>query len=226
MNESIFNAFDKWIGQRSGLDFANYGDRVAFMEDSRRISKQRAQARRALAQARAFEFDADAMQKAFSAFSGRLQWKDDYFDYCTGQYFPTEFAIAAATVLEAYIDAVRPKHVPAPNQPFSTIADIKAASYAAGSHWFDKSSMRFFRSRIVPKVYSGPGGIYFVSSETSGSENGRRFTVRQFDPLTADVSSFGPFNEMSKERAQRIARIAAQDRKVAEEALAAGKVNV
>lgn len=231
MDSSIFAAFEKWIGQRAGLDPRNYfsdwrdvNGRRAYEQEKRSIAKDRKRARAALARAQEYPFDAAAMADSLKrAFSGRLTWAGDHFDYCTGQYFPTEFAIAAATVLETYIDAIRPKFAPAPGTRFNSISAIKAAAHAAGSHWFDKSSMRFFRSRILPKIYTGKGGIFFVSSE-EGPSGGRRYSVRQFDPETADIDTFGPFNEMSRERAMRLARIAAENPEAAKEALEAGKV--
>lgn len=228
MDSTIFTAFEKWISQRSGIDWRNYGTdangRRAFAQEQRSIAKDRKRAKAALALARDYPFDAGAMQDSLKrAFSGRLSWAGDHLSYCTGQYFPTEFAVAAAVVLETYIDTVRPKHAPAPGTQFNSISVIKAAAHAAGSHWFDKSSMRFFRSRILPEVYTGKGGIYFVTSE-EGPYGPRRYSIRKFDPETADIGTFGPFNEMGRERAMRIARIAANDPEAAKEALQAGKI--
>ena len=100
--------------------------------------------------------------------------------------------------------------------------EIKRASRIAGSHWFDAGSMRFFRSRILDTVYQGGGGVYFVSSEQFEGSSGRAprmFSIRKFNPLTADISTFGPFNEMARERAKRLARIAAENPEAAKEAL-------
>lgn len=237
MDSTIFTAFEKWISQRSRIDWRDYGTdangRRAFAQGQRSIAKDRKRAKAVLALARDYPFDAGAMQDSLErAFSGRLRWiepvpaadgqkaADGYFDYYTGQYFPTEFAVAASVVLETYIDTVRPKHAPVPGTQFNSISAIKAAAHAAGSHWFDKSSMRFFRSRILPEVYTGKGGIYFVTSE-EGPYSPRRYSIRKFDPATADISTFGPFNEMSRERAMRIARIAAHAPEAAKEALEA-----
>ena len=38
---------------------------------------------------------------AFRAFSGRLSWDGASLSYCTGQYYPTEYRLAAAAVLRA-----------------------------------------------------------------------------------------------------------------------------
>lgn len=219
----ILKAFSRWISQPDRCDPRDYGDsRDAWWQEKRGIAKQKTRARKALNQARKYPLDAEAMQRALNgAFSGRLQWNGQAFEYCTGQYFPTEFALAAAVVLEAYVNDVRPKFTPTEEQrgQWWDIVAIERANYNAGGHWFDASAKRFFRSRVLSEVYQGPAGVFFVSSE-KGPSGVRAFTVREFDPRTADVKTFGPFNEMSRSRAQRIARIAAECRKAAEEILA------
>jgi len=186
-DSTIFEAFRKWINQRPGLEPGNYfsgwhdkDGRRAFRQESRSIQKDGKEARQALEIAQAYPFDGEAMQKEF--------------DYTTGQYWPTEYRQAARAVLQEYIDTVRPKSLPAKNQKFQTIQDIRCACYNAGSHWFDKGAMSFFRSKIYPHVYNGPGGIFFVSSEASGfNDETRRYSVRQFHPEDADITTLGEF---------------------------------
>jgi hypothetical protein len=141
------------------------------------------------------------------AFSGRLEWHPDgYFDYCTGQYYPTEYRSAAAAVLEHYVELVRPKSLPPKNQKFNSIEDIKSANYNAGQHYFSRDTMRFFRSRVLDEIFNGPGGIYFVTSE-KGPHSSRAYTVRKFNPETADICTAGEFNKIkSRETALRYAR--------------------
>lgn len=102
---------------------------------------------------------------------------------------------------------------------------IKYANRTAGHYYFERSTMRFFNSRVLSRVYEGPGGVYFVTSEqfhgSSGVSKPRRYTVRKFHPDTADISTFGPFNELSRDRAMRAARIAAHYPAAALEALTA-----
>jgi hypothetical protein len=89
-----------------------------------------------------------------------------------------------------------------------TINDIKDHMRAAGSHWFDPGTMRFFKGRVLDEVYQGPGGIFFVSSEKGPSEV-RKYTVRRFTPEPADIGTEGEFNEMTKAQAIRAAKKAA-----------------
>lgn len=90
-----------------------------------------------------------------------------------------------------------------------TIADIKAAMNAAGSHWFDRDTMRFFKTRIHPYVYQGEGGIYFVTSETNPSGI-TACSVRQFKPEGPDIKTAGEFHAYSKDNAISKAKLFAQ----------------
>jgi hypothetical protein len=104
---SILSALSAFVAQRPGLEFANYGDRSAYFAEVRSITKDLHDFR---ALSRAVELrgsisDADILKAAQSAFSGRLTIIQDgdtvKVDYCTGQYFPTEYRKAACSVLAA-----------------------------------------------------------------------------------------------------------------------------
>ena len=69
-----------------------------------------------------------------------------------------------------------------------TISKIKAANKAAGHHFFDRATMRFFQSRIERGLYQGKGGVFFITSEQI-HEDGRTYSVRQFDPATGHVTT-------------------------------------
>ncbi len=109
--ELAIEAFDRWINQRPGLDPANYidpyrsdPDRVrAYRSEQRSIIKDKHRALYALRLFRICDYDPERMIRAFTAFSGRLEWSDEGLEYCTGQYWPTEYRIAAAIVLEYYV---------------------------------------------------------------------------------------------------------------------------
>ena len=193
-----WEAFAAWIAQKPGLDprdyFSSYSDangRRAYRDDARTISQQKRRALDALGQAQLYPYDAAEMAEALrSGFSGRLTWdtESQTLEYCTGQYWPTEYRIAAAVVLERYTEAVRPKSAPLPGAKFQTIEAIKTAARVAGSHFFDASTMRFFASKTLPDVFNGPGGIFFITSEKKCfNDYTRVFTVRRFKPEDADV---------------------------------------
>lgn len=197
----VFRAFDAFISQRPGLEFANYGDWTAFRQESASIGRDKKRAVKALQMAELVPWDAVAMKAAFSAFSGRLTpvIREDgalALDYCTGQYWPTEYRKAAASVLESYVETMRPKRTPQPGDSFKTISDLASANAAAGKLWFSRGNKHFMRSRILPTLYKGERLIYFVSSEKSGfsDDTPRRFSVRVFDPTDASVNTCGEFN--------------------------------
>ena len=90
-----------------------------------------------------------------------------------------------------------------------TLAAIRQADRDADRHWFDRDTLRFFRSRILRTVYQGPGGVYFVSSEQFDDASGRYYTVRRFDPTDGSVETFGEFNVLGRASAVTLAKLAA-----------------
>lgn len=73
------------------------------------------------------------------------------------------------------------------------INDIERINRDHGQHFFDSDTKRFFRSKILPTAYQGPGGIFFVTSEqfvaSDGTKAARQYTVRRFDPETGNIRS-------------------------------------
>jgi hypothetical protein len=93
-----------------------------------------------------------------------------------------------------------------------TVNTIKEHMRAAGSHWFDPDTMRFFGTRVEPTVYQGRGGVYFVTSEQP-PHGKRAWTVRQFDPTTDDISTIGELAVLSqKEAIEQAKNLAASER--------------
>lgn len=106
MKTLIIEALRSWINQRPGLDYANYGDPSAYRSDVRSIGQDLKHARELLAAVawRDGITDADLIDASRRAFSGRLAIDTRNgvsIDYCTGQYWPTEYRRAAAAVLAA-----------------------------------------------------------------------------------------------------------------------------
>jgi hypothetical protein len=102
--QAMINALYAFVNQRSGIDYGNYGERESFMGDYRPILKYGRHARQLLRFVEQCDsITADMLKDASRAFSGRLQFQehDDKVgvDYCTGQYFPTEYRKAACAVL-------------------------------------------------------------------------------------------------------------------------------
>jgi hypothetical protein len=237
---AVFNALREFINRKPNLNRANYGcdpaqrpytptsvwwDAVrSYRQEENAIKRDGTRARKALKEAMSYPFNAAIMAESFGrAFSGRLSWNGHALEYVAGQYFPTEYRKAAAAVLETYNHAVKPKFVPPTGQIFYSAADIERAADRAGSHFFDRDAKRFFRSRILPDAWHGNGGCYFVTSEQYEDSRGyrakRRYTVQKFDPATADISTFGPFNVLTKAQAIRAARVASEYPDAAQEYL-------
>ena len=88
-----------------------------------------------------------------------------------------------------------------------TIDTIKSSNVAAGFHWFDKDTMRFFRTTVYPEVFEGPGGVFFVTRETN-PQGITRYSLRTFQPETGDVSTAvnGFFAYSTKRQAMAAAR--------------------
>ena len=99
----ILTALDRFARQRPGLEYGNYGDATAYRSEMRRITRQLADARTLLRAVEHSGITADQLREAFRAYSGRLAItetdKGIRLDYCTGQYWPTEYRAAVCAVL-------------------------------------------------------------------------------------------------------------------------------
>lgn len=211
-NAPAIVALIEFAAQNPGLEFSNYGDRVAYAAESRQIGKDWQRFKLALLQASSLGVtDADVIEAAKGAYSGRLGWgekqhtpasvecgeavREGDWTYCIGQYFPTEYRKAAASVLEYAANAKRQAREPIVRSCF-TIAQVAALNRDNGGHWFDKSAMRFFKTKIESGVLPG---FLFVTSEQCGY-GPRLFTVRQFD-AAGNVSTVGKLQEWLSRRA-------------------------
>ncbi len=87
-----------------------------------------------------------------------------------------------------------------------SIEEIIETNKRAYMHFFEPATLRFFNSRVGSDVFSGPGGIFFITSERFNRESRRMYTVRQFDPCTGDVSTVKGFQKfLSRNAALRTA---------------------
>lgn len=112
--QEILDMLRAFVAQRPGMEPRDYGDFKAYRAQSREITRDLHDCRELL---RVVEMrdgiTADDLKEAFKhAFSGRLSlqdWKPCAaapkgrlaLDYCTGQYFPTEYRKAACAVLRS-----------------------------------------------------------------------------------------------------------------------------
>lgn len=118
MKQQIIAALRTFIGQRPGLEYGNYGNPVAYRAEMRAITKDLHQARELLryVELRESISAADILKASESAYSGRLTiGADATIDYCTGQYWPTEYRRAVCAVMASAIWAwTRDQCMPAP----------------------------------------------------------------------------------------------------------------
>ena len=97
----------KFVNQRPGLDFANYGEVSAYRSEMAKITRDRTDYFELLSLAfsridNLNEVVTDYLKRS----SGRLTMNDaGNLEYCTGQYFPTEYRPAANRVLANLIFA-------------------------------------------------------------------------------------------------------------------------
>jgi len=103
---AIIAALDSWIRQRPGLEFGNYGDWTVYRSEMRSITRDLHHARDML---RYVEWhDSITAEMILSAAqSGRLSLKVEgdnvTLDYCTGQYWSTEYRPAVCRLLSSVI---------------------------------------------------------------------------------------------------------------------------
>lgn len=216
----VFDALEAFINKRPRLEFANYGAIAPYRAEIRSIAKDKKRAVEALAAARRSTTQdpallADSLKRAFS---GRLEWVADvslpmldvngdpvsvpfppgHLEYTTGQYFPTEYRKAAASVLETYTSLLAQQWNAAHPQKFQfrDMADVKAANAAIGGHWFERSTMRFFNTRIESKLMTrgSSGRQVFITSERCDETTPRKYTVRE--ALTdGSIDTVGEFQQ-------------------------------
>lgn len=117
LKTQICDALAAFIRQRPGLDFADYGDVKVYRSEARSIARDKRDAETLLQAVRWRDSITSAMLEgaAKSAFSGRLSLvivpgtqerakllalgkTTVRIDYCTGQYWPTEYRKAVAAV--------------------------------------------------------------------------------------------------------------------------------
>ena len=104
--QKLVALLDAFIRQRPGLEFGNYGDVSAYRSEMRSITRDMHHAKALLRYVELSDtITGDMILKA--AQSGRLSIVADgdklRVDYCTGQYWPTEYRAAVCRLLSSVI---------------------------------------------------------------------------------------------------------------------------
>ena len=111
--DAILAALESFARQRPGLEYGNYGDPVAYRAESRAITRDLHHVYTLLHRVQlAPSITSSNLKEAFRAFSGRLTWNGQRLDYCTGQYFATEYRRAVCAVLASALWAYWRENAP------------------------------------------------------------------------------------------------------------------
>ena len=97
----LIESLRQFAAQRPGLEFANYGSAASYRAESRRITRQLADARALLAAVESR--DSITAENMLAELRGRLTWKGSGLDYCTGQYWPVEYRAAVCRSLSSVL---------------------------------------------------------------------------------------------------------------------------
>ena len=129
---AIIAALHKFVAQRPGLEYCNYGDAAIYRSEMRSITADRHHAETLLtAVSWRDSITADDLIKAAEhAFSGRLSIKEIdgkvRLEYCTGQYFPTEYRKAVCAVLASALWDYARANMPAPSGKVKRVSGVGA----------------------------------------------------------------------------------------------------
>lgn len=102
----LIQALRIWVAQRPGLEYGNYGNVSSYRSEIRSIGKDLQHARKLIDYV-AWHDSITAQMILDAANSGRLSIKVEgdrvRVDYCTGQYWPTEYRPAVCRLLSSVI---------------------------------------------------------------------------------------------------------------------------
>lgn len=95
----------QFVNQRPGLNYADYGDIKSYRAEVAEITRDRTDFYDLLsvAQMCISDFDAKLTEYLLNSNDRLTMSADGKLEYCTGQYFPTEFRPAANRVIKALL---------------------------------------------------------------------------------------------------------------------------
>lgn len=77
-----------------------------------------------------------------------------------------------------------------------SITEMKRIQHARGLHWFTRGSMKFFNTTLETPAIEN----HFITSEYMDNPSDRRYSIRKFDPETAQISTVGDFQQYKTKR--------------------------
>lgn len=96
--DALLSALEAFIRQRPGFNPREYGDRASYMHDVRRATKDLNHARTLIRWARLSGVSYETLSETMTP-RARLSWDGERLDYCTGQYWCTEYRAAVVAAL-------------------------------------------------------------------------------------------------------------------------------
>lgn len=157
---------DSFVKQRPGFEPGNYSDASSYRSEMRSVTKDRHHYERIASSVRWRSFTTAQWQQAFrDGFSGRLTLTErrggKALEYCTGQYFCTEYRKAACAVLASLLWADARENMPAPTGkvtrtsgfgPFRHTTEHDSIEGKAPGDWM-RSKFRKQFGRTIAKGY-------------------------------------------------------------------------
>jgi len=171
--QAIIDALARFIRQRPGLEFGNYGDVASYRAECRSIARDKREAETLLAAVSWRDgIDADDLLKQMQ--TGRLTAKlitirdvvgsqentlgyRCEVDYVTGQYFPTEYRRAACAVLASALwEYTRNTSMPAPtlHHNSETGEDVQRYNGKRAGDWLRAYFRKLFGRGIATRWFS------------------------------------------------------------------------
>lgn len=172
LKTQICDALAAFIRQRPGLDFADYGDVKVYRSEARSIARDKRDAETLLQAVRWRDSITSAMLEgaAKSAFSGRLSLvivpgtqerakllalgkTTVRIDYCTGQYWPTEYRKAVAAVCARALWECMRDNMPQADGTADHDGDGAYDGMSAGD-WLRRNARREFGSKLQRRWFN------------------------------------------------------------------------
>ena len=136
----IIDALSTFVHQRPGLEFGNYGDVSSYRSEMRSITKDLHHARELL-QAVAWRDSITADEIIAATQGGRLTIEPTArgirIDYTTGQYFPTEYRRAVASLLSSLLWSYWRDNMAEPTGHKIRATARRELSLAVARRWFN-----------------------------------------------------------------------------------------
>ena len=153
--ERILDALARFIARRPGFDYSNYAPyRDAYRADVRTATRQLRDARSLIAAVRwRSGITADSLKSAFSRrLTVTVTPESVRVDYCTGQYWETEYRGAVASALAyALWDYTRDYCMP---DPVKNADGYETYNGLSGGEWLRKHFRREFGRGLASRYFS------------------------------------------------------------------------